>query len=361
MTSCKGRYWRAVCPNREGFAGRCQYNRSMKVLVTGGAGYIGATTAQALLEAGHEVVVYDNLSNGHADAVPKSVKLVQGDVGDREHLDSLFREHRLEAVLHFAALIEAGESMKVPEKFFRNNSSSTLTLLESMLANRVTKFIFSSTAALYGEPEHIPIREEDTLKPTNAYGESKLLVERMLAWFHRIHGFRYASLRYFNAAGSNGRSGESHNPESHLIPLILQVANGQREHVSIFGTDYPTPDGTCVRDYIHVTDLADAHVLALEALDSHDKLIYNLGNGAGFSVRQVIDSVRRITGEPIKVVEAARRPGDPAVLVASSDKIRKELNWKPKYPQLDQIVSTAWEWMQTHPQGYAELATTKSL
>jgi UDP-glucose 4-epimerase len=258
-------------------------------------------------------------------------------------------------------LIEAGESMKVPEKFFRNNSSSTLTLLESMLANRVTKFIFSSTAALYGEPEHIPIREEDTLKPTNAYGESKLLVERMLAWFHRIHGFRYASLRYFNAAGSNGRSGESHNPESHLIPLILQVANGQREHVSIFGTDYPTPDGTCVRDYIHVTDLADAHVLALEALDSHDKLIYNLGNGAGFSVRQVIDSVRRITGEPIKVVEAARRPGDPAVLVASSDKIRKELNWKPKYPQLDQIVSTAWEWMQTHPQGYAELATTKSL
>jgi UDP-glucose 4-epimerase len=229
-----------------------------------------------------------------------------------------------------------------------------------MLTNRVTKFIFSSTAALYGEPERIPIREEDALKPTNAYGESKLLVERMLAWFHRIHGFRYASLRYFNAAGSNGHSGESHNPESHLIPLILQVANGQREHISVFGTDYPTEDGTCVRDYIHVTDLADAHVLALEALNSHDKLIYNLGNGAGFSVRQVIDSVRRITGEPLNVVEAPRRPGDPAVLVASSDKIRKELNWKPKYPQLDQIVSTAWEWMQTHPHGYVELATTKS-
>ena len=332
----------------------------MKVLVTGGAGYIGATTVQALLEAGHDVVVYDNLTNGHAEAVPKSIKLVQGDVGDREHLDSLFREHRFQAVLHFAAFIEAGESMKAPEKFFRNNSSSTLTLLESMLTNGVNKFIFSSTAALYGEPERFPIREEDTLEPTNAYGESKLLVERMLTWFHRIHGFRYVSLRYFNAAGSNGRSGESHNPESHLIPLILQVANGQREHISIFGTDYATADGTCIRDYIHVTDLADAHVLALEALDWHDKLIYNLGNGAGFSVRQVIDSVRRITGESIKVVEAPRRPGDPAVLVASSDKIRKELNWKPKYPQLDQIVSAAWEWMQTHPHGYAELATTKS-
>jgi UDP-glucose 4-epimerase len=333
----------------------------MKVLVTGGAGYIGATTVQGLLEAGHEVVVYDNLSNGYAEAVPKSVKLVQGDVGDRERLDSLFREHRLEAVLHFAALIEAGESMKVPEKFFRNNSSSTLTLLESMLTNGVTKFIFSSTAALYGEPERIPIREEDTLKPTNAYGESKLLVERMLAWFHRIHGFRYASLRYFNAAGSNGRSGESHNPESHLIPLILQVASGQREHISIFGTDYPTQDGTCVRDYVHVSDLADAHVLALEALESRDKLIYNLGSGAGFSVRQVIDSARRITGKPIKVIESARRPGDPAVLVASSDKIRKELKWRPKYPELDQIVSTAWDWMQKYPHGYAELATTKSL
>jgi UDP-glucose 4-epimerase len=333
----------------------------MKVLVTGGAGYIGATTVQALLEAGHEVVVYDNLSNGHAEAVPRSVKLVQGDIADRERLDTLFREHRPEAVLHFAALIEAGESMKVPEKFFRNNSSSTLTLLESMLMNRVSKIIFSSTAALYGEPERVPIREEDALNPTNAYGESKLLVERMLVWFHRIHGFRYASLRYFNAAGSNGESGELHNPESHLIPLILQVASGLREHVSIFGTDYPTPDGTCVRDYIHVSDLADAHVLALAALDSRDKLIYNLGSGAGFSVRQVIDSARRITGEAIKVVESPRRAGDPAVLVASSDKIRRELKWTPNYPELDQIVSTAWAWMQKHPQGYAELATTKSL
>lgn len=220
------------------------------------------------------------------------------------------------------------------------------------------KLIFSSTAALYGEPERIPIQEHDPLKPTNAYGESKLLVERMLSWFHRIHKFRYASLRYFNAAGSNGRSGELHEPESHLIPIVLQVASGKRDHVSIYGTDYPTSDGTCIRDYIHVGDLADAHVLALEALDKHDKLIYNLGNGTGFSVRQVIEAARRVTGKNIKVVEGARRAGDPAVLVASSEKIRRELNWRPKYDDLDGIVSSAWEWSQKHPHGYAELANT---
>jgi len=332
----------------------------MKVIVTGGAGYIGATTVQSLLDSGHEVVVYDNLAKGHAEAVPAGVKLIKGDVADRERLDSIFREHRPEAVLHFAAWIEAGESMQAPEKYFRNNSASTLTLLEAMLANGIRKFILSSTAALYGEPERIPIREDDSLKPTNAYGESKLLVERMLAWFHRIHGFRYASLRYFNAAGSNGRSGELHEPESHLIPLILQAASGRREHISIFGTDYPTEDGTCIRDYIHVGDLADAHVLALEALGTHDKLIYNLGNGAGFSVRQVIDAARLVTGKPIKAVEAARRPGDPAVLVASSEKIRRELGWTPKNPKLNDIVSSAWEWMQQHPRGYHELASTRS-
>jgi len=332
----------------------------MKVIVTGGAGYIGATTVQSLLDSGHEVVVYDNLAKGHAEAAPAGVKLIKGDVADRERLDGVFREHRPEAVLHFAAWIEAGESMQKPEKYFRNNSASTLTLLESMLANGVGKFIFSSTAALYGEPEHIPIREDDTLKPTNAYGESKLLVERMLAWFHRLHGFRYASLRYFNAAGSNGRSGELHEPESHLIPLILQAASGRRDHISIFGTDYPTEDGTCIRDYIHVGDLADAHVLALEALGAHDKLVYNLGSGAGFSVRQVIEAARLVTGRPIKAVEAARRSGDPAVLVASSEKIRRELGWTPKYPKLDDIVASAWEWMQTHPRGYHELASTRS-
>jgi UDP-glucose 4-epimerase len=330
----------------------------MRVVATGGAGYIGATTVQSLIESGHEVVVFDNLAKGHAQAIPDSVQLVHGDVGDRGALDALFREHRPEAVLHFAAWIEAGESMLVPEKYFRNNSASTLTLLESLMANGVNKLIFSSTAALYGEPQRIPIQEDDPLRPTNTYGESKLLVERMLAWFHRIHGFRYASLRYFNAAGSNGLSGELHEPESHLIPLVLQVASGKREHISIYGTDYPTEDGTCVRDYIHVSDLADAHVLALEALDRHDVLIYNLGNGAGFSVRQVIESARQVTGKAIKAVEAARRPGDPAVLVASSDKIRRELHWGPKYPDLEAIVSSACEWFQKHPHGYAELANT---
>ena len=331
----------------------------MRVLVTGGAGYIGATTVQSLLDS-HEVLVVDNLSKGHAEAIPLSVRFIQGDIGDRQALDRLFREHRPEAVLHFAAFIEAGESMMVPEKYFRNNSAATLTLLESMLASGVGKFIFSSTAALYGEPERIPIQEDDPLKPTNAYGESKLLVERMLAWFHRIHGLRYASLRYFNAAGSNGRSGELHQPESHLIPLVLQAAAGKRDHISIFGTDYPTEDGTCIRDYIHVSDLADAHVLALEALDEHDKLVYNLGNGTGFSVRQVIEAARRITGKTIKAIEAARRPGDPAILVASSEKIRRELRWKPQHSGLEEIISSAWEWLLKHPQGYAELAKTTS-
>ena len=327
----------------------------MKVVVTGGAGYIGATTVQALLDSGHEVVVYDNLSKGYSEAVPQDARLVRGEIADRAALDALFRDTRPEAVLHFAALIEAGESMKVPERYFRNNSASTLTLLEAMLAHGIGKLIFSSTAALYGNPKRIPIQEDDELKPTNVYGESKLLVEQMLAWFHGIHGLRYASLRYFNAAGSNGRTGELHNPESHLIPLILQVASGQRDHISIFGTDYPTEDGTCIRDYVHVGDLAEAHVLALEALSSRDKLIYNLGSGTGFSVRQVIDSARRVTGKTIKEVETARRPGDPAVLVASSEKIRRELGWKPKYPKLDDIVASAWDWMQEHPHGYAEL------
>jgi UDP-glucose 4-epimerase len=330
----------------------------MRVVVTGGAGYIGATTVQSLIESGHDCVVFDTLSKGHAQAIPDSVQLIEGDVADRPLLENVFREHRPEAILHFAAWIEAGESMHVPEKYFRNNSASTLTLLESMMANGVGKLIFSSTAALYGEPERIPIQEDASLKPTNAYGESKLLVERMLAWFNRIHGFRYASLRYFNAAGSNGHSGELHEPESHLIPLVLQVASGKREHISIYGTDYPTEDGTCIRDYIHVSDLADAHVLALEALDQHDKLIYNLGNGTGFSVRQVIDSARRVTGKAIKAVEAPRRAGDPAVLVAGSEKIRRELNWRPKYADLEQIISSAWQWVQKRPQGYGEFANT---
>lgn len=321
----------------------------MKVIVTGGAGYIGSTTADALLRCGHDVTVFDDLSKGHRHAVPAEARFVQGSVCDSDLLDTLFRQQRPDAVLHFAASIEAGESMKAPEQFFRNNSAGTLTLMEAMLSANVKKLIFSSTAAVYGEPERVPIEETAALKPTNAYGESKLLVEQMLTWFHRVHGFRYASLRYFNAAGSNGRSGEQHQPESHLVPLVLQTAEGRRESVSIFGSDYPTPDGTCVRDYIHVSDLADAHVLALEALGTRDRLIYNLGNGRGFSVREVVQSAKRVTGRPIKLVEAPRRAGDPSVLVASSAKVRRELGWSPKYAELDQIVESAWKWMRENP------------
>lgn len=321
----------------------------MKVLVTGGAGYIGATTVRSLLAEGHEVVVYDNLSNGHVAALPQNVPLIRGDVADRARLDSTFQQYRPEAVFHFAAFIEAGESMRAPEKYFRNNSAATLTLLESMLSNHIDKIIFSSTAALYGEPRNIPIQETDPLDPTNAYGESKLLVERMLAWFARIHGLRYASLRYFNAAGSNGYSGEQHHPETHLVPIVLQAAAGERESVLVFGTDYPTPDGTCIRDFIHVSDLASAHVLALNALEERTPLIYNLGNGHGFGVLDVIESAKRVTRRGIKVVPGARRAGDPATLVASSDKIRRELLWTPEHTELDSIIASAWEWMQQHP------------
>lgn len=322
----------------------------MKVLVTGGAGYIGSVTASRLVDAGHQLIVLDNLENGHREAVPSQAELVVGEFGDRQLLNRLLPQ--VEAVMHFAAYIEAGESMHKPAKYFRNNSANALTLLDAMTDHKVGKFVFSSTAALYGNPQRVPIEETDELKPTNAYGESKLLVERMLTWFHQIHGLRYASLRYFNAAGAVGERGEDHHPETHLIPLILQVAQGKRESVSIFGTDYPTPDGTCVRDYIHIWDLASAHVLALEALGQRDKLIYNLGNGTGFSVREVVDVVRKVTGHPIPVVEAPRREGDPAQLVASSQKIRTELGWKPEYPDLEQIVRSAWEWRSKNPQGY---------
>jgi len=329
----------------------------MRVLVTGGAGYIGSVVAGELLQAGHEVVIYDNLSHGHRQAVPKNAELVVGDLADRAALDHLLRSRAIDAVMHFAALIEAGESMKAPETFFRNNTANALTLLEAMLATGVKRFVFSSTAALFGNPERTPIEEDDPLRPTNAYGESKLLVERMLGWFHQIHGLRYASLRYFNAAGaSRPDRGEAHQPETHLIPRILEVALGRAKHVNIFGTDYPTSDGTCVRDYIHVSDLARAHVLALSALEkaseSFRPLIYNLGNGQGFSVRQVVEVARQITGHPIPVIESPRRAGDPAVLIASSEKIRRELGWQPKFPDLKTIVESAWQWHRSHPDGY---------
>ncbi|HTQ98090.1 MAG TPA: UDP-glucose 4-epimerase GalE [Candidatus Acidoferrum sp.] len=327
----------------------------MRVLVTGGAGYIGSVVADQLLGAGHQVTVIDNLSRGHRQAVSSKAELVVADLADKEKLSELFRRQPFDAVMHFAAFIEAGESMKVPEIFFRNNTANALSVLEAMIGAGVKRFVFSSTAALYGNPARTPIEEDDLLQPTNAYGESKLLVERMLEWFHRIHGLRYASLRYFNAAGAaSPDKGEAHQPESHLVPRLMNVALGRQKNAEIFGTDYPTPDGTCVRDYVHVSDLAAAHLLALDALDRSGRLIYNLGNGQGFTVRQVIDGVRRITGRDVPVVESPRREGDPAVLIASSDKIRKELNWKPKFPELDAILASAWEWHKNFPNGYTE-------
>lgn len=324
----------------------------MRILIIGGAGFIGGTVAQLLLEKGHQVAIYDNLCHGHRSLVPPQAEFIEGELADRAALEKLLHTG-IDGVMHFAALIEAGESMKNPEIYFRNNSASTLSLLEAMLATGVNRLVFSSTAAVYGEPESTPIREDAALKPTNAYGESKLLVERMLEWLNRIHGFRYASLRYFNVAGAIEGRGEAHEPESHLIPLILDVASGRRPNIKIFGQDYPTKDGTCIRDYIHVHDLARAHLLAFNALNDRDRLIYNLGNGVGFTVREVIESARRVTGHPIPVIEEPRRPGDPAVLIASSEKIGRELGWKPEYTNLDRILESAWKW---HQQRYSKTA-----
>ena len=332
----------------------------MKILVTGGAGYIGGTVAELLAKKGHQAVVFDNLSHSRRDLLPVGVEFVEGELADRQALETLFvsakyQGQSFDGVLHFAALIEAGESMERPENYFRNNTASTLSLLEAMLAHGPRRLVFSSTAAVYGEPESIPIQENARLLPTNAYGESKLLVEHMLGWLNRIHGLRYASLRYFNVAGApegpeGVTRGEAHEPETHLIPLVLDVALGRRKSIRIYGEDYPTPDGTCIRDYIHVSDLADAHLLALDALETRDRLIFNLGNGKGFSVREVIESARRVTGHPIPAEVHPRRPGDPAVLVASSEKAIRELGWKPKYTQLDEIIRTAWIW---HRKRYA--------
>jgi UDP-glucose 4-epimerase len=323
----------------------------MKILVTGGAGYIGGTVTRLLLEQGHDVTVFDNLSHSKRLAVVPGADFVDGDVADRPLLEGTLAAGHFDGVMHFAALIEAGESMKHPEIYFRNNTAATLTLLEAMLATGHKRLVFSSTAACYGEPETTPILEDAKLAPTNAYGESKLLVEHMLRWMNQIHGLQYASLRYFNVAGAIAGYGEAHEPESHLIPLILDVALGRRANIKIFGKDYPTKDGTCIRDYIHVRDLADAHLLALNALsESRSRLIYNIGNGQGFTVLEVIDSVRRVTGKPITVEECPRRPGDPAVLVASSEKIKAELGWKPQFAELDKIIASAWKW---HQQRYA--------
>jgi UDP-glucose 4-epimerase len=332
----------------------------VKIFVTGGAGYIGGTVASLFVEKGHKVVVFDNLSHSRRDLLPAGVDFIEGELADRQTIENIFDGARkqnqpFDAVLHFAALIEAGESMVRPEIYFRNNTASTLALLEATLACGPKRLVFSSTAAVYGEPESIPIQEDARLAPSNPYGQSKLLVEQMLAWFHRIHGLRYASLRYFNVAGAHEgpggiTRGEAHKPETHLIPLVLDVAMGRRASIRIYGDDYPTPDGTCIRDYIHVSDLAEAHLLALVALDgkaeNQGPLIYNLGNGQGFSVREVIESARRVTGHPIPAELHPRRPGDPAVLVAGSGKAIRELGWKPRYTELDGIIRTAWVWHQ---------------
>ncbi len=318
----------------------------MKVLVTGGAGYIGSHVVKALGERGHEVLVVDNLSKGHKKAVLYG-KLVVADLEDKSTLDVIFKEFKPDAVMHFAAFIEVGESVREPLKYYRNNTVSTINLLEVMLKNDVNRFIFSSTAAVYGNPEKIPIPETELLKPINPYGQSKAFVERILQDFYSSYGFRYVSLRYFNAAGAEpeGRIGESHNPETHLIPLVLKTAKGERKSIKIFGTDYPTPDGTAIRDYIHVLDLADAHILALEyLLEGEESSVFNLGYGLGYSVKEVIETAKKVTGIDFLVEEAERRPGDPPVLVADNTKIKKVLKWEPKYDDLEFIIKTAWNW-----------------
>ncbi len=325
-----------------------------RVVVTGGAGYIGSHTLRALQAAGYEVVVYDSMVKGHRQAVG-SAPLVVGDIADAGALDRLFQEHRPSAVVHFAAFIEAGESVIDPAKYFRNNTAGTLTLLEAMHRNDVRHLVFSSTAAVYGEPVNLPIREDDPKAPTNAYGRSKLMVEEMLDWFWRAYALRSVSLRYFNAAGDDpsGEIGEDHDPETHLIPLVLQVPLGRRDKIMIFGDDYDTPDGTCIRDYIHVNDLAAAHIAALRALEHGlERDAFNVGNGAGFSVREVIETARQVTGHPIPAEVRPRRAGDPARLVATAEKARRVLGWQPRLPELRVILETAWNWHRTHPNGY---------
>lgn len=325
----------------------------MRIIVTGGAGYIGSVTAAELIGAGHEVVVLDNLYQGHRDAVPPEARFVECDLADREALRQVFAESGpVDGVMHFASYTLVGESMALPLKYLRDNVVNAANLLEAAAEAGTKRFILSSTANLFDEPERIPIDEDEAIVPGSPYGESKQTIERMLHWFDRIHGLRYAALRYFNAAGCTPDRGEDHDPETHLIPLVLQVALGQREAITVFGDDYPTRDGTCVRDYIHVVDLAQAHILGLQGIDVLGSRSYNLGNGQGYSVLEVIDAARRVTGEPIPHEIGPRRPGDPATLIASSEAIRRDLGWQPRFPDLDDIVASAWEWHRRHPDGY---------
>lgn len=324
----------------------------MRVLVTGGAGYIGSVVSEQLVNDGHEVVIYDNLSKGHRGAVVEGAHFVQGDLLEADQLRQTLNDNRIEAVIHMAASSLVGESVQEPSKYYHNNVVAGLVLLDAMRECQITRIVFSSTAATYGEPKEQPIRETTPTNPTNTYGETKLAFEKAMHWYERAHGLRYASLRYFNAAGATERCGEDHDPETHLIPITLQAAAGKRAHVEIYGDDYPTEDGTCIRDYIHVVDLARAHILALDVL-SERSAIYNLGcGGDGYSVREVIDTARRVTGKEISVRMGPRRPGDPSVLIASSDKIKSELGWQPQFQDLGLIVESAWKWMQNHPNGY---------
>ncbi len=325
----------------------------MKVLVTGGAGYIGSVAVEQLLQAGESVVVFDNLFQGHRAAVHPDATFIEGDLADRAAVDAVFDEHAIDAVMHFASHTLVGESMEQPFLYLQRNVLCGANLLESMLSHGVKRFILSSTANLFDDPEKMPIAETERIVPGSPYGESKAILERMLYWLDRTSGLRYAALRYFNAAGATKERGEDHDPEYHLIPIVLQVAMGQRENVTVFGDDYDTPDGTCVRDYIHVSDLAQAHVLALKALDQGSRQ-YNLGNGRGISVKQIIDTAREVTGHPIPTKIGPRRDGDPATLVASSQKIQDELGWQPQYPDVRQIVESAWLWHQANPNGYGD-------
>lgn len=329
----------------------------MSILVLGGAGYIGSHTVYELIDAGEDVVIVDNLSTGYQKSVHPKARFYKGDIRDRKLMDFVFEKENIEGVIHFAASSQVGESMADPLKYYSNNFCGTEALLESMIEHKVDKIVFSSTAAVYGEPRRIPISETDDTKPTNTYGETKLAVEKMLKWTANAHGLRFVSLRYFNACGARpgGAIGEAHDPETHLIPCILQVANHKREQLSIFGNDYETKDGTCIRDYIHVSDLAQAHILAIDYLrKGGESNIFNLGNGLGFSVKEIVQAARIVTGHPIPVKEEARRKGDPSTLIASSEKAKTILGWSPKYTELQSIIATAWAWHKTHPEGYKE-------
>ena len=323
----------------------------MKILVVGGAGYIGSICAELLLDQGHEIAVFDNLSEGHRHAIDPRARFIEGDLQDRQAIDSALAVARPEAVMHFAASALVSESMRDPSKYFRNNISNGLNLLDAMVAAHVERIVFSSTCAIFGPPERLPIDETAPTRPINPYGESKLAFEKILRWYDEIHGLKFVSLRYFNAAGASANFGEDHRVETHLIPNALKVALGQKPHVEIFGTDYETPDGTCIRDYIHIVDLARAHILALDAARSE---LYNLGTGGGASVREVIAACRKITGKKIDTVEKPRRPGDPPRLIASSEKIKNELGWRPQFQSLDAIIESAWKWHQKLPHGYRD-------